>query len=118
MLALPDGTGKDMMAPQLKKRMQAGAIDVNIMAKVDNDRYDKDGLRMAPQYSDALSALRGFANSKLNASVVLSAGYNPRLYGYLAQFPCFLPDDNGHLCKKVILKVSDYRSAQIQGKIL
>jgi hypothetical protein len=36
----------------------------------------------------------------------------------MAQFPEFLPDEQGNLRKKVTLKVSDYRSAHIQGKIL
>jgi hypothetical protein len=36
----------------------------------------------------------------------------------MAQFPEFLPDSEGNFQKKVTLKVSDYRSAYIQGKIL
>jgi len=43
---------------------------------------------------------------------------NPRLYGYIAQFDDFFPDANGYIKKKIILKVSDYRSAIIQGKFL
>jgi hypothetical protein len=62
--------------------------------------------------------LRGFANSTLQSSVVFSAGFNPKLYAYLEQFLDFYPDENGHIKKKVILKVSDYRSALIQGKFL
>ena len=73
---------------------------------------------MADEYSDALSALRGFAKSKLSSSVVFSAGYNPKLYSYIEQFPEFFPDLDGSLRKRVILKVSDYRSALVQGKIL
>jgi hypothetical protein len=65
-----------------------------------------------------MAAFRGFANSSVCSSVVLSAGYNPRLYAYIAQFDDFLPDAQGRLRKKVILKVSDLRSALIQGKIL
>ena len=85
-----------------------GAIDVNIMAKVDKMNYVDD------QYTgdlntDALSALRGFAESKLNASVVLSAGMNPKLYSYMENFEDFFPDENGKLKKKIILKVSDFR---------
>ncbi|CAN0501860.1 unnamed protein product, partial [Scytosiphon promiscuus] len=69
--------------------------------------------------SDALSALRGYALSDLrNSSIVLSAGLNPNLFNYIAQFDCFKPDTNGHIEKKIILKVSDYRSALIQGKFL
>ena len=43
---------------------------------------------------------------------------NPRLYGYIAKFDDFFPDEKGFIKKKIILKVSDYRSAIIQGKFL
>ena len=89
----------------LRKEIKSGAIDVNIMSKIHNN-------------NDALAALRGIANSTLQSSVVFSAGYNPRLYNYIENFPCFFPDVNGLLDKKIILKVSDFRSAMIQGKLL
>ena len=43
---------------------------------------------------------------------------NPRLYAYLENFKDFFPDEAGVFKKKVIIKVSDYRSAAIQGKFL
>src|SRR5690606_5648422 len=70
------------------------------------------------EYSDALSALKGFALSQLKSSVVFSAGLNPRLYSFCEQFPDFFPTENAGPNKKIILKVSDYRSALIQGKFL
>ena len=70
------------------------------------------------QLSDSLSALKGFAESDINSAVVLSAGMNPRLYGYLENFVDFLPDQWGKFKKSVILKVSDFRSALIQAKFL
>lgn len=118
MLDLPEGEEKEMLQQSLRNEICAGAIDVNIMAKVDNPRYDAKGMRLPDEYSDALSALRGFAMSSLSSSVVFSAGYNPRLYNYVEQFADFFPDENGMLRKKIILKVSDYRSALVQGKIL
>ncbi len=118
MNALPDGAEKHRLQEQLRDLITAGAIDVNIMAKVDNLAYAADGTQLPVEYSDALSAFRGFANSKLSSSVVLSAGYNPRLYSYVETFPDFLPDANDTLKKKVILKVSDYRSALVQGKLM
>jgi hypothetical protein len=118
MMGMPDGNEKQMLQAGLKSSVVAGAIDVNIMAKVDNLQYKADGTAMPPHFSDALSALRGFAQSDLSSSVVLSAGYNPRLFSYFEQFEDFYPDAGGKLKKKVILKVSDYRSALIQGKIL
>jgi hypothetical protein len=54
----------------------------------------------------------------LDSSIVISAGYNPRIYSYIATFPDFFPDAEGVIRKKVVLKVSDLRSATIQGKIL
>lgn len=103
---------------ELRNAVTPGSIDVNIMAKVDKLNYDKSGQPLAQEFSDALAALRGFANSRLSSSVIISAGYNPRLYAYLEQFKDFFPNEEGKLRKKVILKVSDYRSALVQGKIL
>lgn len=99
------------------KNLSMGSIDVNIMTKVDKDNYVKSE-KLPTEFNDAHAALRGFANSDLESSVVLSAGMNPRLYSYIAQFDDFFPDANGEIRKKIILKVSDYRSALIQGKFL
>jgi len=101
----------------VNESMIMGAIDVNVMTKVDKDNY-KNGLKLPVEFNDAHAALRGFANSELNSSIVLSAGLNPRLYSYMEQFEDFYPDENGTFKKKIILKVSDYRSALIQGKFL
>lgn len=113
------GELKEQLMQQLRLRMKPGSIDVNIMTKVDNPNFAADGKTPLPaEYSDALSALRGFAHSKLQSSVVFSAGLNPRLYSYVEQFSDFFPDAHGELKKKIILKVSDYRSALIQGRFL
>ncbi len=118
MLDMPAGEERAALEKKLKSSMTPGQIDVNIMAKVDNLGADDTGTPLPVEYSDALSALRGFALSNLESSVVLSAGYNPRLYSYIEQFPDFFPDATGKLKKRIILKVSDYRSALIQGKIM
>lgn len=102
----------------LRNAVQPGAIDVNIMTKVDKINSDKQGNELPREYSDALSALRGFATSKVDGAVVFSAGLNPALYSYAAQFPGFFPDEFGRIAKIIILKVSDFRSALIQGKFL
>ncbi|MDW5288248.1 hypothetical protein [Formosa sp. PL04] len=94
-----------------------GSIDVNIMTKVDKDNF-KDKEKLPVEYNDAHSALRGYANSNLSSSLILSAGMNPHLFSYIENFKDFYPDATGYIKKKVILKVSDYRSALIQGKIL
>lgn len=118
MMAMPECEAKTAMQHKLRAKIVAGNIDVNIMSKVDNLTYASDGSPLPAEFSDALSAFRGFAKSNLSSSVVFSAGYNPRLYNYIENFTDFFPDSKGHLKKKVILKVSDYRSALIQGKIL
>ena len=100
-----------------KHSLTMGSIDVNIMTKVDKENYRKK-TKLPSEYNDAHAALRGYANSVLNSSMVLSAGMNPRLYTYLEQFEDFYPDENGIIKKKIVLKVSDYRSALIQGKFL
>ena len=107
---------KDMKS-WLIDNLYMGEIDVNIMTKVDRDNY-KNGEKLPVEYNDAHAAIRGFANSKLNSSVVLSAGMNPRLFNYMDQFDAFFPNTLGELSKKIILKVSDYRSALIQGQYL
>lgn len=101
----------------LNAHLPSGSIDVNIMTKLDRENYDENG-QLPVEYNDAHAALRGFANSTVHSSLVLSAGMNPRLYSYLEEFPGFYPDENGYIAKKIILKVSDYRSALIQGKFL
>ncbi len=101
----------------INDHLTTGSIDVNIMTKLDKENY-KNKEKLPQEYNDAHAALRGFAQSKLKSSIVLSAGMNPRLYAYMEQFDDFYPDEKGELKKKIILKVSDYRSALIQGKFL
>ncbi len=101
----------------LEKHLSPGSIDVNIMTKIDKDNFIKNE-QLPVIYNDAHASLRGFANSQLSSSVVLSAGMNPRLYSYFESFGDFYPDEKGRLKKKIILKVSDYRSALIQGNFL
>ena len=102
----------------LKDNMEPGAIDVNIMTKLDKANFTKTGEQLPQEMNDAHAALRGFAKSDLTSGVVLSAGLSPRLYSYVANFDEFFPDENEQLNKTIILKVSDYRSALVQGKFL
>lgn len=112
---------KNDFAADIKKfideNLFPGEIDVNIMTKVDKDNFVKD-VQLPTIYNDAHASLRGFAKSKLSSSVVFSAGMNPRLYSYLEEFEDFFPNVNGELKKKIIIKVSDFRSAMIQGNFL
>ena len=112
---LEDNIQEKKLKSWIQNNLSAGSIDVNIMTKLDKANYLKDE-KLPSEYNDAHAALRGFANSKLSSSIILSAGLNPRLYGYFEKFEDFYPDENGNLKKKIVLKVSDYRSAIIQGK--
>lgn len=115
---MPEGTQKDSVAETLSSKMRPGAIDVNIMVKLDRVNYDRSGQSLGDEFTDAKAALRGFANSCLQSSVVFSAGLNPRLYSYLSRFNDFYRDAYGQIRKKIIVKVSDFRSALVQGKFL
>ena len=87
------------------------------MTKLDKDNFINEE-QLPISFNDAHAALRGFVNSTLESSVVLSAGMSPRLYSYFENFAAFFPDINNKLKKKIILKVSDFRSAMIQGNFL
>jgi hypothetical protein len=103
---------------QLRDKIVAGRIDVNILTKVDGETYDENGNAIS-EGSNAVTVLRGYIKSALkNSAIILSAGMNPRLYGYLENKEAFYPDAQSQFNKKVIIKVSDYRSALIQGKFL
>lgn len=106
---------KLQLQDQLRQAIKPGSIDVNIMTKCDRARIF-EGEVLPYEFCDAAAALRGFANSDLSSFIVLSAGFNPHLYGYMTNFSDFFPDKNGVLKKKICLKVSDYRSAVVQGK--
>ena len=63
----------------IKDNLSMGSIDVNIMTKLDKENHINDR-RLPVKYNDAHAALRGYANSDLSSSLILSAGINPRLY--------------------------------------
>ena len=99
----------------INENLYVGDIDVNIMTKLDGPNFI--GNQQLPvEQNNAHAALRGFAKSNLQSSLVLSAGMNPRLFSYMENFEDFYPNSEGKFKKKIIIKVSDYRSALIQGK--
>ena len=118
MLSESDPARKQELQSLLRGEITPGRIDVNIMTKIDRANFAKDGTPLSEEYSDALAALRGYANSTVRSAIVLSAGFNRRLYTYIEDFADFYPDDQGRFKKEIILKVSDYRSAITQGKFL
>ena len=117
MMEYPDKERK-IFQDILRHQMTKGSIDVNIMSKVDKMNFSANGEYTGDENTDAMASLRAFAGSTLRSSVILSAGMNPRLYSYLETFKDFYPDESGELKKKIILKVSDFRSAFIQAKFL
>jgi hypothetical protein len=115
---IKNNTVREDIINWIETNLMPGDIDVNIMTKVDKENFESKEVKLPSKYNDAHAALRGFANSSLKSSLVLSAGMNPRLYSYLEEFKDFYPDKNGQLKKKITIKVSDYRSSLIQGKFL
>jgi len=117
MLEEKNSAEKIRLQEELRKSITAGKIDVNIMTKLDKENY-YNGAALPYEFCDAAAALRGYANSDVGSTIIFSAGFNPHLYGYITKFADFFPDENSEIKKKVCLKVSDYRSAEIQGKYL
>ncbi len=118
MLRTNDQPEKEKIEIFLRTQIRPGSIDVNIMTKTDRNNYNKKG-ELLEDGSDAVAALRGFVKSELtNSSVIFSAGMNPRLYNYLENCRELDINGSGSFIKKVVIKVSDYRSALIQGKYL
>ena len=118
LLKMAPGVERDREAEALTAAMIAGSADVNIMVKLDRLPADAEGKPLAEEFSDAKAALRGYAKSKLESAIVLSAGINQSLYSYMANFQDFYRDATGRAKKQIILKVSDIRSALIQEKFL
>ena len=88
------------------------------MTKLDKANFSSGGNPLPNEFNDAHAALRGYSQSNLISSIIFSAGMNPRLYGYMESFKDFFPNSDGNFKKKIIIKVSDFRSALIQGKFL
>lgn len=114
-----EGSEKEIAEQIIKEKLSTGSIDVNIMSKGDTVRYRNRNERLPDEFNDAHAAIRGFLKSDLkNSSLIISAGLNPKLFTYLSKFSEILPNKEGQFDKKICIKVSDYRSALIQGKFL
>lgn len=112
-----EGGERAALEREIRAGLMPGRVEVNIMTKVDKPNFV--GREPLPvEYNDAHAALRGFATSALEGALVLSAGFNARLYSYMANFAGFFADEAGRIKKQITLKVSDARSALTQGKFL
>ena len=89
----------------LTEKMEPGEIQANIMVGLNHDEA-------------AFDAVRGFAASKVKGSLVLSAGVNLAVFEEIAKYKDFYRTSSKAPTKKIILKVSDYRSALVQGRYL
>jgi NAD(P)H-dependent flavin oxidoreductase YrpB (nitropropane dioxygenase family) len=89
----------------LTEKMEPGEIQANIMVGLNHDEA-------------AFDAVRGFAASKVKGSLVLSAGVNLTVFEEIAKYKDFYRTSSKAPTKKIILKVSDYRSALVQGRYL
>ena len=118
MLAAKEESLKAKLQKYLRENLHQGSIDVNIMTKLDKANYAADGTQLPSEFNNAHAALRGYAMSELEGSIVFSAGMNPKLYSYMETFKDFFPRADGSFKKKIVVKVSDFRSALIQGKFL
>ena len=118
MMAEIDLEQKTRRQDELRRLMKPGRINVNVMTKVDCTIDRVDNRMLDPDKTDALNGLKGYGESDLQSSIIFSAGMNPRLYGAIAKYPDFFPNPSGEIKKQVVLKVSDYRSAAIQGRFL
>ncbi len=118
MMELDDPEDRLQLEHWLREEIVPGSIDVNIMTKLDKANMDAAG-NPIEDGSDAVAALRGYAKGNLtNSSIVLSAGMNPRLFSYMEKHAEFDAQGYNDFDKKIVVKVSDYRSALIQGKML
>jgi hypothetical protein len=118
LLKMEAGDERDHLEKDLTLSMKPGSIDVNIMVNLDRVRFNKNGDPLGEEFTDAKAGLRGYANSCLQSSIIFSAGINRSLYSYISKFRDFYRDKMGQIKKRIILKVSDFRSALIQGKFL
>ncbi len=89
----------------LTEKMELGEIQANIMVGLNHEEA-------------AFDAVRGFAASKVKGSLVLSAGVNLAVFEEIAKYKDFYRTRDKAPTKKIILKVSDYRSALVQGRYL
>ena len=89
----------------LTEKMEPGEIQANIMVGLNHEEA-------------AFDAVRGFAASKVSGALVLSAGVNLSVFEEIAKCKDFYRTGTRPPKKKIILKVSDYRSALIQGRYL
>ncbi len=117
-LKMAPGKDRDEQGGSITERMTPGSIDVNIMVKLDRVNFGRDGLPLSDEFSDSKAALRGYARSRLRSALVLSAGINQSLFSYIPQFRDFYRDEMGEIKKRIILKVSDFRSALVQAKLM
>ena len=89
----------------LTEKMEPGEIQANIMVGLNHNEA-------------AFDAVRGFAASKVAGALVLSAGVNLSVFEEIAKYKDFYRTRDKAPTKKIILKVSDYRSALVQGRYL
>jgi len=117
-ITMKAGKIREALERELTARMRPGSIDVNIMVRIDRLNPLASSHSNGEVVSDAKAALKGYANSMLNSSIVFSAGINTSLFAYMTKFSGFYRNEIGDIKKRIIIKVSDYRSALIQGMYL
>jgi len=112
-----ESSASEIKQDELRNKMTIGSVDVNIMTKLDRALY-RNGRIVESELSDAAAALKGFAESSLSSAVVFSAGVNAKLFQAVSTYDDFFPSIGASPRKRIVLKVSDFRSALTQGKML
>ncbi len=115
--SLPAGPERACLEAELRNGLTMGSIDANIMTKLDR-AVDNRGNPKPDGESDAVAALRGFSDSTVEGAMILSAGMNPKLFAVFGQYEDYFAKGGNPPKKRVIIKVSDFRSAQVQGRFL
>ena len=71
----PDGTLEEIF--ELRQRVTRGSIDVNIMTKLDRDRFAK-GKELGPKFSDALASTTNMTVNSLSSTYRFTYGWPVR----------------------------------------
>ena len=103
MLAAGDRRRTPRAPERLRAQAAPGGIDVNIMAKGDRDIY-RDGEKLAPQFSDASAALRGFAQSGAQFVDCVLGRHESPLVHLRGPISRFFSGRAWRLKKKIVLK--------------
>ena len=106
--------GEDLLDKQTDALFEYKIIDNRHMIKVKGKNVENPNFRKPVHKYDKL--IKPY--HKKSAVINTMRNINQGLYSYMTEFQDFYRNASGKIKKKIILKVSDFRSALIQGKFL